>query len=116
MSVIPECVDWSVFNKPIGSPGFVHSSMVTNSVEGVQSTYFSTSVNHPKHYNHGSIEVIDVIEDWQLDFHEGNIIKYIGRSKYKGNYLEDLKKAKFYLDRLISNIENNSYAGDQNVR
>lgn len=68
-------------------------------------------VNHPPHYNKGSIEIIDFIQDWNLDFITGNIIKYVTRSPYKNNPLEDLEKAKFYLDRLIEiqkikNIEN----------
>ncbi len=62
-------------------------------------------VNHPKHYNAGSIEVIDAIEDWQLDFNAGNVIKYIARHKHKGKPLEDLRKAQWYLQRLISNTE-----------
>jgi len=62
-------------------------------------------VNHPKHYTFGTIEVIDVIEDWQLGFCEGNCIKYIARAKHKGNELEDLKKAQWYLNRKISDME-----------
>lgn len=62
-------------------------------------------IDHPSHYNMGKIEVISVIEDWKLDFHLGNCVKYIGRSVYKGNYLEDLKKARWYLDREIKREE-----------
>lgn len=58
-------------------------------------------VNHPKHYAMGNIEVIDAIEDWNLEYHEGNVIKYVARARYKGNYLEDLKKAQWYLNRKI---------------
>lgn len=58
-------------------------------------------VDHPPHYNVGKIEVIDAIEDWRLGFHEGNIIKYVARSKHKGKRAEDLKKAMWYLERLI---------------
>ena len=65
-------------------------------------------VNHPSHYNQGSIEVIDFIEDWELDFTTANIIKYVVRSPYKNNALEDLKKAKFYLERLINRYEKSS--------
>ena len=36
-------------------------------------------VNHPKHYNVGKIEVIDAIQDWELDFCLGNVVKYIAR-------------------------------------
>ena len=67
------------------------------------------NVNHPKHYNVGNIEVIHYIED-KLSYEEftgyltGNLIKYISRYKYK-NGLEDLKKAQWYLNYLISYIE-----------
>ena len=59
------------------------------------------AVNHPNHYNQGTIEVIDFIEDWGLNFSEGNVVKYITRYKYKGTPLKDLKKARTYIDRLI---------------
>lgn len=65
----------------------------------------ATAVNHPKHYNMGTFEVIDVIEDWQLDFNLGNAVKYIARAPHKGNQLEDLKKAAWYLDRAIKRLE-----------
>ena len=63
------------------------------------------AVNHPSHYNQGKIEVIDAIEDWDLNFCEGNVIKYAARHRHKSEPLEDLKKAKWYLDRLISKME-----------
>ena len=50
-------------------------------------------VEKPEHYNQG-IEVIDVIEDYKLNYNLGNVIKYICRAKFKGKELEDLKKAK----------------------
>jgi predicted 2-oxoglutarate/Fe(II)-dependent dioxygenase YbiX len=61
----------------------------------------SDQVNHPSHYNSGKIEVIDAIEDWKLDFHAGNVVKYVARHQHKLNPVEDLKKARWYLDRLI---------------
>lgn len=64
----------------------------------------SEKVNHPEHYNKG-IETIDYIESWDMDFNQGNIIKYVTRYAYK-NGVEDLKKARFYLNRLIDNVEN----------
>ena len=57
-------------------------------------------VNHPKHYTNGKIEPIDYINGNGMDYLEGNIIKYISRYKFK-NGLEDLEKAKFYLNMLI---------------
>ena len=62
-------------------------------------------VNHPRHYNCGNIEVIDAIEEWELGFHAANVIKYVARHQHKGKPLEDLKKAQWYLDRLIKRIE-----------
>jgi len=64
-------------------------------------------VNHPSHYTDGKIEVIDFIEDKSLGFHLGNAIKYISRAGKKdaSKTLEDLKKARWYLDRYISSLE-----------
>ncbi len=59
------------------------------------------AVNHPQHYNAGKIEVIDAIEDWKLGFHLGNVVKYVARAEHKNDALEDLKKARWYLDRYI---------------
>ena len=58
-------------------------------------------VNHPKHYNQGDIEPIDVIEDWNLDYHLGQVIKYISRCRHKGAEMLDLMKAAWYLKRKI---------------
>jgi hypothetical protein len=65
-------------------------------------------VDHPSHYNQGQIEVIDYIEDlgWGEEFCAGNAIKYISRYKYKDKPLQDLQKAKWYVERLISYYEN----------
>lgn len=63
------------------------------------------AVNHPSHYNQG-IEAIDVIESWGLNFSLGNAIKYILRAPHKGKELEDLRKAKWYLEREIKRLEN----------
>ncbi len=62
-------------------------------------------VNHPKHYTFGKYEVIDVLEDWQLNFHLGNAVKYIARAGKKGDALEDLKKALWYVEREIKRRE-----------
>lgn len=60
-----------------------------------------SAVDHPKHYNVGGIEVIDAIEAWKLGFNLGNVVKYVARADYKSKPLEDLKKAKWYLEREI---------------
>jgi len=67
------------------------------------------AVNHPPHYNQGSIEVIDYIQDQLtkeqfIGFVIGNVIKYTSRANHKGG-IEDLKKARWYLDRLIQQSE-----------
>lgn len=59
------------------------------------------TVNHPSHYTHGEYEVIDVIEDWDLNFRLANAIKYIARCDHKGKKVEDLQKAIFYIQREI---------------
>lgn len=63
------------------------------------------NVNHPSHYTQGKIEVIDYIEDKKLGYHLGNVVKYVSRAGHKNNKLEDLKKARWYLDREIKNME-----------
>lgn len=64
-------------------------------------------VVHPVHYNNG-IEMWDYAHSHKLDFFEGNIVKYVTRWKHK-NGIEDLRKAKQYLDKLIElNERNNS--------
>jgi len=57
------------------------------------------TVNHPKHYAHSTIEVIDAIEAWGLGFSLGNAVKYIARADHKGNAVEDLRKALWYIQR-----------------
>ena len=67
------------------------------------------SVNHPTHYTFSKVEVIDAIEEWGLGFHLGNSVKYIARAKHKGNELEDLRKARWYLDRYIGRLESEAH-------
>lgn len=66
-------------------------------------------VEKPSHYAAGrQFETIDVIEDWALNYHLGNCVKYIsrnGRKEGEQKALEDLKKARWYLDREITNRE-----------
>ena len=66
----------------------------------------NNNVDHPKHYNEG-VEAIDVIESWDLNFNVGNVIKYMLRAPYKGEEIQDLEKAKWYLDRHLENIKKN---------
>lgn len=63
-------------------------------------------VNHPSHYTYGKIEVIEVIEAWGLNFHRGNAVKYIARAGKKNpeKEIEDLQKAKWYIEREIKRL------------
>ena len=66
-----------------------------------------SNVNHPSHYHSNSgIEVIDAIEAWNLNFSRGNAIKYIARASYKDptKEIEDLEKARWYIDREIQRL------------
>lgn len=65
-------------------------------------------VNHPAHYTEGHrIEVIEFLEDWMLPFHLANTVKYICRAGRKDpdRTVEDLRKARWYLDRYIALLE-----------
>ena len=59
----------------------------------------------PDHYKGNRFEAIDIIEDYELNFHLGNVIKYVLRAGKKGSELEDLKKAQVYLKRKIALVE-----------
>ena len=63
------------------------------------------AVDHPAHYKVGGIETIDFIEAKKLNYNIGNVIKYLTRADYKGNKLEDLRKAQWYLTREISTLK-----------
>ena len=70
----------------------------------------NANVNSPPHYLKGRKETIDVIQDGMTDdeYHgylKGNVLKYVSRYKFKGEPLEDLQKAQWYLNRLIKEVE-----------
>ena len=68
-------------------------------------------VDHPRHYRKDSgYEAIDVIEAWDLNFNLGNTVKYISRNGIKDpeRQIEDLEKARWYLDREIQNLKNST--------
>lgn len=64
------------------------------------------TVDHPAHYGGADdpYEAIKVIEAWKLGFCLGNAVKYIARAGKKGDALEDLKKARWYVDREIQRL------------
>lgn len=59
-------------------------------------------VHRPSHYTYGTIEAINVIEDWKLNFDMGNALKYIARAGHKENKQQDLEKAIWYLERELN--------------
>ena len=62
-------------------------------------------VNQPPHYTAGGIETIDFIEAKKLNYNLGNVVKYLTRADHKGNKLEDLRKAQWYLTREINSTK-----------
>lgn len=91
--------------------------MVDNYFPGDEIKYKEDKVNHPEHYTFGEIEVIDYIRD-KLTPTEftgyclGNVLKYTSRWRHKGG-VEDLNKAKVYLDWAIESAESEKGAIDQ---
>lgn len=70
----------------------------------------TSNIDNPDHYGgkFNRYETIKVIEAWKLNFNLGNTVKYISRAGKKdiGKLLEDLEKAKWYLEREINNLKN----------
>lgn len=69
-------------------------------------------VNHPSHYNASGIECIDAIDSAICMYNNpidawlaGQVIKYLWRAPLKGKYAEDIRKAQFYLNRLVNGLE-----------
>jgi hypothetical protein len=78
-------------------------------------------VNHPSHYGgkNNPFEPIKIIEHYNLNFNLGNIVKYTLRAGKKEDLLQDLQKAKWYIEREIERLKNNSSIGvnrDKNCR
>jgi DNA-binding CsgD family transcriptional regulator len=84
----------SVFQKP--------STLAPNAAMSM--ALHADMVNHPPHYKAGGIETIDFIEAKNLGYNLGNVVKYVSRADLKGNKVEDLQKARWYLDRAIANL------------
>jgi hypothetical protein len=68
------------------------------------------AINYPSHYTEGAVECIDAIESSMsknefLGYLKGNVIKYIWRYRLKGREAEDLRKAQWYLNRLVDSYD-----------
>ena len=78
-----------------------------------------SNVNHPSHYNMGEIEVIDAVESWGFGkgFNRGNAIKYIARAGRKDgeSELDDLRKAKWYIEREIARVSQKHEKMENNI-
>lgn len=75
------------------------------------STKIKNRVEHPTHYNQGKIEAIDAMleafgKTEVISFCKINAFKYIWRGTAKDNYLEDMKKASWYINKVIELLEN----------
>jgi len=72
------------------------------------------SVKQPAHYCQGrKIQPIDVVNDWELSFCLGNVLKYLARYNRKGSPVQDLKKARQYLSMEIERLEKNLPCEDE---
>ena len=100
-----------VYKKDTADDNFLHSpdSSVYKPIEAgpvseIDMESFSDPVHHPSHYTqYLGLEVIDLTE--QMNFNKGNAVKYIARSGFKSNEIEDLEKAAWYIAREISRVK-----------
>jgi uncharacterized protein YjbI with pentapeptide repeats len=101
-------LSWAIAVNCIGYPIQVMPPVDTTEAEDPT----KDPVNNPPHYGNGGIEAIVYMKD-NMDFQmflgylEGNTKKYLHRFRYKGKPVEDLKKARWYLDQLITEMEGN---------
>lgn len=82
---------------------------ITDKIPNAFTEPLQDNINHPAHYNKGGIETLDYIKAKAPHYESyavGNIIKYVSRYQHK-NGLEDLKKAQFYLNDLVEEMEKN---------
>ena len=101
-SIPVSCTEpWNVNSYTIGNRTFGRVSIPNPKV-------VEDKVNHPSHYNESGIECIDAIEAITGEgfeyYLQGNIMKYLWRYRYKGG-VEDLKKAQWYLNRMVEHLD-----------
>ena len=83
-----------------------HDVSVCGEFEELNEPFTTNKIQPPYYSNNNSIDVIDFCQMLDLDFMQGNVIKYIVRYKNK-NGIEDVKKAREYCDRIIKKLEEN---------
>lgn len=94
-------------DKPKKSKAIQEGNDLANKIfQETYDKYHPDLVNHPPHYKAGGVETIDFIEAKDLNYRLGNVVKYVTRAGKKGDPIEDLKKARWYLDREINAREN----------
>lgn len=88
------------------------------SKEDIQLDY-DDAVNHPQHYTQSGIECIDAIDSVTSGYerpshgyYAGQVLKYIWRAPFKGQYLQDLEKAQWYLNRLVKKVQDEADHGN----
>lgn len=90
-----------------GTEGLAHHELGQQGQPEAAQVSATDAVSHPAHYTSGGIETIDAIEAWDLGFHLGNVVKYVSRAGKKdpARTVEDLRKAKWYLERAIERAD-----------
>ena len=85
--------------------------IVTNDLQNKTTTDSASQVSHPSHYNQGGVECIDALDacGFGLDFCVGSALKYLWRFKEKGNPIQDLEKARWYIDHAVQCLNNGIY-------
>ena len=95
-------------NKNLAVPDYIKDVMDKFKLSPVKDTAVdqNPAVHSPSHYTRGGIEVIDFIEAKGLNFHLGNVVKYVSRAGFKQDAkIQDLEKALWYLNREITRIK-----------
>ena len=92
-----------VYKKDTADDNFLHSPD-SSAHKPIEAEALVDMINHPSHYTqYLGLEVIDLTE--QMNFNKGNAVKYITRSGFKSNEIEDLEKAAWYIAREISRVK-----------
>jgi hypothetical protein len=97
---VTEEAEVAVTVEEVSSPKVVEE-LVREVSKGRKAKVKSDMVNNPEHYKIGGIETIDFIEAKNFGYNLGNVVKYISRADYKGDRLENLKKAQWYMNREV---------------